>query len=556
MPTSPTVYQNPNRGFKIWGPGEIYNPATGLGNEVPNVGDLQFDPMNGFQEVIAVDPITLGSTFKPWNPIPSGNNLSQNDILLGAGPGTQSESFRVNLDTSVVPHKVSIDSRDHMYSADIVSYKLFKGFDISAATGQVISQYYDQSGQFISENVPMELVQNPDGSNVAILAPGTCATMQQFQDGDVLTAVFYDANNGPRSQAQLIVRNTSFIRQLSAVMKYITSIEIVSPFLSNTVSNQLEIPINMPVDSLPMMGQVNYSDGSARQLPIDGTAFQLAGIDDFIATTVGQTVPLTLFYTPAANEASYGTTPAPNQKIYARYTLQTQNVQGAYTPKLYAFPRWVDTTTGYTMEYYLTDLDRQESYYVTPFVNQVQGTPGFNGTLYGQVQNLSVKINLAQVDNVRYSNFTFTTVFAVTLLQPGTASAPTLWNVEEAPGQNPAYGNDLEAVFTYNGVNDWLLDITCGQTSQQQWLNLLYGGLQPLFNAQAEVTAPVPNIVNLIFPTGKLTLPVDQWNTTIGPVGNIIQQGQLLYLEFVFRDTNGDQILGVAALPAFIVQPV
>jgi hypothetical protein len=554
-PIPNTVIQDTTLPFRVLGSAQVWGP-TGNGRIVPNPGDVVFDSVAGWEFVQSVDPVTLYSTLGPLPTPAQGNTFTQADILLGVGPGTQSESFRIYTNTLTLPHPLAPDGRLHMYSDTIVSYKLFLGTDISSATGVVVSQYYDQSGNFISENIPMQPQQNADGSsNPSIVAPASGATLQSFNDGQVLTAVFYDTNAGPVSMAELMVKNTSYIRQISAAMKYITSIELVSPFLSTTVDNLLQVPINMPMNSLPMLGQVNYSDGTSIQKAIDGTVFQLAGLENFIASTVGQQAPLVLFYTPASNEASYGTTPTPNQKISERYNIQTINVVGSYSVKLVGFPRWVSPSTGYTMEYYLTSLDRDEIYYVTPYVVPNVGSAAFNGLLYGQVQNLTLKLDLSLVDNVVFNEYSFVTTMGVTLLAPGSSQTPPLWTVKYSPNQSPAYGQDLAAVFTYQSVNNWNLDITCGQTSLEQWLNLLYTGVQPLYNPQSETTPPTPNMIGLIFPTGTINIPIAQWNSTIGPIGNSIQQGQLLYIQFFYRDSTGDQQLAVAALPAMIVQP-
>lgn len=555
-PNPSTIQVDPNRGFKIWSLAQIYG-LNSSGTIVPNVGDLSYDPVAGWQYAKAINPVTYYTTFTPLPNPGVGNVLTPTDILLGQGPGTLSESFRMFYNNSLMPYSLAPDARLRMYSATVVGYKVFLGTDDSAATGKVISQYYDQAGNLIGETIPVTPVTDPNGTRCLAPAPGS--TMQTLNDGDIVTLVFYDADAGPVSVEQLIVKNGSYIRQLNAAMKYITSIEIVSDFLSDTDQNLLEVPVNMPIDSLPMIGKVNYSDGTSMEHAIDGTIFQLAGLHSFVATTVGQQAPLTLFYQPSANEAVYGTSQAPNQKVPQAYAIQTTNVNGAYSPKLYAFPRWVNDTYGYTMEYYLTDLDRQEYYYVTPFVNPNPGSAIFNGLLYGQVQQLVLKIDLSKVDNVRYNNFTFVTTVWVSLLQPGSSAILPLWSMQYAVNQNPAYGSGTEqaAVFTYQSVNNWLLDISCGCTSEQQWLNLLYNDLLPLYNQQVEVAPPVPNMVNLIFPgSNPVTIPTSQWNSTIGPIGNYIAQGGLLYLEFFYRSTSGDQVLGVAALPAEVIQAV
>ena len=113
-PNPSTIQVDPNRGFKIWGLSQIWG-LNSSGTIVPNVGDLSYDPVAGWQYAISINPTTFYTT---WGPLPNpgvGNILTPTDILLGQGPGTQSESFRMFYNNTLMPYSLAPDGRLHMY---------------------------------------------------------------------------------------------------------------------------------------------------------------------------------------------------------------------------------------------------------------------------------------------------------------------------------------------------------------------------------------------------------------------------------------------------------
>lgn len=549
-PTSPdanSVIQDQNAGFKIWTIADIYGPPPAAGRYVPNVGDLVFDKTQGILTVDAVDETTLYSTLNPWTPPATSNNLTPDDILLAAGPGTVTERYRLFYKVDVLPYEIAIDSKCYMYGSGVVSYKLFRGADIST-NGEIISQNYDQSGNLIGENIPMELVGTDTIDNRAIKAPMPGKTLAVLDDGEMVTAVFYDAQSGARSDARLVVKKSAFIRKSEASMKYITGIEIVSPYVTADEPTVLKFPMNMPVNAIPMMGVTHYSDGTSLTLPIDGTKFNLVGLRNFVATSEGQEAPLVLIYTPSANESSYGNEIAANDAITVQYTARTLAMQGAYSVKLVAFPRWVNQSIGYQMEYYLHTLDRDIIYRVTPYVVANINAAPFQPDAYNLAQTISVALQLSDVDPVKFAPFRFTTTFGVNLLQQGSATTGDLWTMQEIPNQAPPYGQNLRALVGRVEAGSYTLDLTAGAQTLEEWLNRTYLATQPLINQQTETVAPTPNYFAIVLSDGtRFEQPVLQWDALF-QLATAQVAGDLVTLEFFQRSPSGDVQVGVAGM--------
>ena len=542
-PTPPiNVIVDPDRGWRQWYSGEIYAPGK-PGRYVPNVNDAVFDWDDGLFRVSAVDYTTCISTLTPYVPVPSSNDLG-GDILLGVGPGYQSESWRAFLNTAVIPHTLALDSRLHIYATTANHIKIFRGTQIGP-DGEVISAFYDQSGVFLSENIPLELVAMP-GSNIAIKAPKVGYTTQNFDDGEVLTVVVYDAAGGVRSTAKVLVVNSGFIRTTNAAMKYITSIHIESPFISGSDPKMIEYPINMPVANLNLMGVVTYSDGSKLTGPIDGTNFSLHGLENFIATVQGQQVDLVLAYKLSDDEFSYILTPTANKIITEHYKATTLQADGAYSVKMFAYPVWQSTLAGYRMEYFLYSLERDLMYKITSLVQLATNSNAFNPTLYGVKQVVSMAIDLHKVAG-SFAHYRHVQPFEITLLGPGNEDSDDNWTIGFSPNQTPAYGEGIKAEVAALGGSSWNVVVSSGAITLNQWLDRVFYRTLPLFDNTTEIKAPEPNFFVLVNGVTETEFPIAQWNTPLN-VNVAPVEGRPVFIKFLRRSVDGDLQLGISGL--------
>lgn len=544
--TPPTLIVDQNRGYREWLLPEIYTGPNSTGRYVPNKDDAVRDWAQGVFRVVDVDYTTGLSTMQLWTPPQNPNTLTDEDILLGTGPGTQSESFRLYIDPSVTPHTLAIDARIHIHGTQATYVKYFRGTDISSTTGQVISAYYDQSGNFLGENIPLENVVMDANNVVAVKTPKVGYTTQDLQDGDVVTAVVYNDAGGAVSIAKLLVANTSFIRSTDASAKYVKAISLETPFLSTSDPKLIQYPINMPVSALNLIGVVTYSDGSKLRMPVDGTKFSLFGLENYIATIQGQQLDLVLSYKLSANEYNYIGTPSPNQHISESYKATTLQADGAYSIKLFVTPVWIDALNGYRLEYYLYNLDREFVYPVTNLVDQQTGSRAFDPVEYGTVQHLAVAINMNQVDS-QFANYRHVQSFDLTLLRAGNSQDGDNWTVAYTPGQNPPYGVGVKALATYVEVGNWKLDVSCGAATQADWLNEVFYATQPLFDPGTETQAPTPNYFALVYGSERIELPIAQWNA-ITTMTSTFVEGTPIYLEFIRRNSQTDLQLGISGL--------
>jgi hypothetical protein len=543
---------DPNRGHRRWRKDEIYTGPTGTGRYVPNVNDEVWDWVTGLWQVIAVNLLTGLSQLKQYEPPKTGSEVSDEDILLGVGHEHQNESYRVYLDTSVTPHVLAIDSRLRVYGTTVASVKIFWGTDISDES-KVISAMYDHGGTLLGENIPLELVQvpnNPDSSvpsaiNHAVKAPMVGYTLQKLPDNEVVTAVLYDDVGNVTSISKLLIMNTAFIRTTDASKRYITSIHLESPFLSEGDDSLLKFAINMPIDALNARGVVTYSDGSRKIMPVDGTKFNLYGLSNFIATIVGQKIELALSYKLSAEEYVYGASVNVTKHMSVPYWATTTRMDGAYSVKLFCFPEWIDTTMGYKLRWFLFNLNRSEFLEVTDKVTFALNSNPFDPTSYGPIQRINVGINMSDIDS-NYTNWRHAQTIGVALLAPGNTETNG-WNIEYFPGQTELYGKGLRARAKFINVNNWLLKIDSGYLLKELWIKDVFYNAQPLVNTQSETQAPEPNYFMLMINGKEFAYPIDRWNTEL-QVPEVPKDGKPVFIRFVKRLQEGDLQLGMGGM--------
>lgn len=546
MSTTDNPLRDPNRGWKIWQDKEIYVPG-GEGRYVPNVDDLIWSKNNGWYTVTSVDYTSGVSQWIPWYPPRQNEFVGLEDILLGSGPGRASESYRAYLDTSVVPFTLSFDSRLKLYGTTNRYMKVFLGTDTNENTGKVISAYYDQSGNHLGENIPLEVVGMENINNYAIQTPVVGYTMTRMNDGEVVTAVIYDDAGVVRSENYVTIKNSSFIRSVDQSLEYITGISLDSPYLSPSDPSTLEVPINMVVANIPMRGVVTYNSGRTVNYNLDGGKMALLGIENYIATRLGKTVPVSLRYKMGSNEYSYDMTASVNGHISVRYNVRTADPVNAYSVKLYAYPEWVDAVYGYRLRFFLTNLERQNIWEVTPHVEAGSGTRAFNPTEYGTLQRVTFMVDLSKVDSLFTHSYHHTESFEFFLLGPPNTQDDTSWEIGFEPNQDPRYGIDTVAKIGFVASNNWSVDLTSGCTTLEQWLEKVYYLTDPLYNTRTEDRAITPTHFYLRVGNHRELFPISQWGTIL-TMHEGLETGKCVYLEFIRRTSNNDLQLSVTGM--------
>lgn len=536
--------------FNIWHLGQVYQAGVGgsTGNRVPNVDDLVVDPNSGFLRVTAVDPVTHLSTLVPWDLFNLGGGINQEDIILASGPGDLNEAYRVYVDTNVVPHRMKFDSSLHIYGATNTYVKVFLGTN-TGPNGIVISGMYNPSNVLTTTNIPLALAAMGSATNYTIKSPVDGWCTRTIANHDVVTLVVYTADGVKTRESKLVAVTTNVISTTAYDALYITDISLESPFMSLTNNRLLEYPINMLLQSGAMVGVVQYQNGSVQRYPVDGVKFSLLGINNYLATTAGQTVNLMLRYQLANNEFTTLPTANPTDRAVTKsYQLITTDSVGRYTVKIYAIPYWNTVTLRYSIKYFLYNLDRDVISDVTPFITYSGTGDTFNGNLYNQTQKLDLGINLDQLGS-GYEYYYHAQTINVTLTATAVNTTASSYFTIEYDADS-IYGTSKFAIAQTDPDNAGAtrLSVSNGLTSVEAWKDNFYTILDPLFLGNIENGPLQPTHVNVAIGSWQREVLIEDILNPINNITTAVPNGSLVELRFINRTMSDIFELAVAPL--------
>lgn len=548
--------RDPNRTYTQWRLEQIYTAGKdGPGRYVPNVGDTVIDTSIGhggyrLLEVQFVDETTLLSELVELTNT-AKNEFTKENRLLGIGPGYQSELWRLFLDTSVTPHVFIPDSRLLIYGTANTKYKLFQGTDVSAITGKVLSMDFNNNGEIIAEDIPLEKVAFADNgefnTNLAVKCCRKGYTTQKLKNGEVVTLVTYNDNGAATSYNTLLVHNTSLDRSVNGSTKYITTIGIDSPFLDKTENNTLIFPSNIPRDALAMMGIISYSDGTTKRVPIDGNRMVLSGLDNYIPMKQDQNINLVLTYHLPDGEMSLNSSVGNDRFIAVKYFGRTLRVDGSYSVNLFPIPTYISGTAGWGLRYLLYTLDRDIVYDVTRHVQAGVNSDPFNPIKYNETQSLTVALDLEKVDP-KLRRFRHVQTFKLALMGEPNESNKSPWFITYEKDQNPIYGQNIYCKGVYDpGINKWQIDVSCEAKTQDEWLDRLYYRTKPLYDKQSESKPPKPTHFTVFIEDQQRTFSIAAWNNVLSfPIGT--HDGTGVIIEWTRVDGANHYQLGASPL--------
>jgi hypothetical protein len=535
------IYEPEGR-WVMWSVSEIYTGGPGRNKYVPKENDYVIDPQTYTTWIVDhTDPITLIPTLREIRPANMSYTFTETDVLFGVSPISSSDTYRVYLDTSVLPYVLAVDSRLKIGGSLSHYCKLFKGLDLGVS-GKVISRIYDNSGNFISENVPLELLAIDSHINYSIKGVSVCNTIENMVNGDIVTAVFYNDQGHVVSKRQLMVERTGFIRSIEASKKYISHIGLDCPFLSPTDDKVIAFPLNIPTNALNLVGIVYYSDGSSLRLPVDNTKFTMYGLDQYVSTIIGQQISLVLKYRLANNEIGISNNVNNDYFITENYNLVTVNPNNSYTVKLFVYPVWVSEEVGYTLRWWLLNLDRNIYFDVTNHVDFSSITGPFNPTAYNSIQRKNVSINLRDVSGSFRSFIHVQTVEIVLNGFPSNENTPWTVSHEFITGR-PRYGESL-----YVARRPPLsINLSSGETVFNDWLTKVYKGTYPLVNNFVSNVIPTPTHFIVSYGNIHEEFPITDWDNDLN-MGVNIPLYKSIIIRFIKRTVNLDMQLSIAEM--------
>lgn len=531
------------------GPYEIDPPDDiNLERRIPRVGWWVVDE----QGIYVVSRVFEDNTSQLTR-INPGQNEAYENVLTGPAIHQYTSPYILMVDPTTTPVRFRVMDTMKFYGTEPAYFKVFKGTDISSA-GIVLSTSVNGSGIPTNANLPLELVQGPNGENVAVKVCRGGHLLEIPANQEQVTVVAYRADGLQVAYHLAVVCYTSNIAPLDNAKKIIYEIALESSFLSPDDKHLLLYPQNMLVDSSVLMGRVTYNDGTVKRLPIDGTKFRLYGHEDFVASVPGAMFDLGLAYTLSDDEIAYdalGNVPVRTKT--EQYKIMAIDPDGSLAVKAFAVPYW-DTASGkYQLKWFLYTLNRDSYIDVTSFV---QLTPGFtfNGSLYNQKQSLRFGINMGDIFTSA-QGYRFVQNTAITLVSPATTpNQPTYFTIEYSDEYR--YGVGVKALVTRNSAqaNQYNIDISQGCINVSEWVGKMYNtnGALVLFG---EDQAPNPTgiILSNLNNTWRREIDIEDVLNPVTGITSTITQGSTLVVEFFAQTQETKLYLARAPLVVAVV---
>lgn len=533
---------DPNARWCWWSINEIYTGASGR-KFIPKVGDYVIDPDTFTVYIVEhLDLVTLIPRLVQKTQSDSNELFTDVDRLLGVGT-SHNDTYRVYLDTHVVPYTLAVDARLKVPGSFTKYCKIFRGSDLTVS-GEVISRVYDASGTLLGNTVQLETAAIRGYDNLTIKSVPPCNCMTRMPDGEEVIIVFYNDTGNVVYKRRLLVENTSYIRAAFNEDKFIVGIGLETPFMSQSFANVIMFPLNVPINALSPIGVVHYSDGSTMKLPVDGTKFKLIGVEQYLSSIEGQKVELVLQYSLSPGEAAYIATPGNNKFITMPMSLITVEPNNAYTVKVYGYPEWVSIHEGYRMKWWMLNLDRNVCTDVSTLVRFSESGGSFEPTGYDFVQNRSISLTLSDVSGA-YRAFIHTQVLDI-LLRGDPAIFGTPWEIsQESAANRSLYGQGLRIDRNYNFKDRFT--IHSGIDTLENWLDQVYYRTHPMMNALTEARVPVPTHFEVMYMDNVERYTISEWRNELN-LGVIIPLYRNVYIKFIKPSVSGDMILSIAAM--------
>ncbi|WP_396190466.1 hypothetical protein [Flavobacterium sp.] len=527
------IYQ-PTAAWKPWSIHEIYLGEDGQNKYIPKVNDWVMEPETG--KIWRVADLSLVTLIPELVPLNVTSEVTVNQIV-----GMSAANHRLYFDKSVTPHTLSVDSFMRVHGSENSYARIYRGSYVDPT--KIISRRYNNSGNFIGHDIPLELVGFNSHDNYAIKSIPTCNTDVNLLDGEVVTVVIFNSSGKQLGRATCVVDETTFVAPAFAEQKYVTNIFLKSAFIEDMNDKTINFPVNMNIQSFNPIGVVQYNDGSQTEYVIDGDRFSLFGMGAFVSTVIGHRVPLTLQYKLQSNEAGLDIGGIDNDRIAVPYDIVVSAPNTSYSVKIFVYPVWVDSVSGYRLKGLLTNLDRNVVIDISNHLTLASNSPAFNPLGYGLTQRLIFSINLSNVSSI-FNYFIHVQVVDVVLRAPAHDDfAVTLWEVaSQVPAVGGYYGTGLKAVTDLATRRKVYID--SGIQTVEEFINRAYKLTMPLYNPVTETGPLTPTHVEVTHLTEKITLPIESFKLAF-QFTNVVPN--LSNVDIVFKRVIGDTVLKLSA---------
>lgn len=472
--------------------------------------------------------------------VSDGGTTEDQDVIFGEKGGPLNGEGIMGVDYSQRPNRASIDSTVMRPGAAYAL--LFLGDKIDPDNGgEIISAIYDKSANMTTDQIPVGLAAINNYTNKEIkwtLPFSVTKNADALPNGTRCTLVFFDQGDVAITPSQRItVQHCSYLRNREKGIRYITDIELISPWFTDSGDpDKLILPITTPLVGIEFRALVHYSNGDSVEHTVNGGKFTMQGIEEYRPNYPGDSAEIVLIYKLSEDEQFYLAQPGQDGRKTRVYLITAGNVEGAYAPKLYTWPVWEAQGSRWGIRQFMYTLERKTFVDVTDIAVLNESSPPFKPNSYNSVQDLTFNINLKDV-SPEYNPTIFKQQTSLVLYKDINGPGKR-WGVQYAANK-PMY-DSLPARVTNNGAQT-KVNLTNGFTKYEDWLNALYTAVVPMYDLWNEEKAPEPNAFYVMLPDGtRYPQTTLNWNQDI-TIPTQLTKGHTIFICWVQRDGSGNE---------------
>lgn len=503
----------------------IYDPTqpNGPGRIIPMIPSLVIEGTQIFT-VSAVDPTSFASTL-----VPAYTKLED---PIGSVISYGNDVFHVYYDARTTPVTLTVESRCVILGGDPAYYQIVRYPNTSNAV--VISQNYGVSGNYLNTTPAMQAVTGVDNTWFFT----ACVTNAVLTANEPLLLQVFNAEGAQVAELTVHAAAAAVVNQATTYQPKITALSVIGT--QTTGQTSFFAYLRQSISSLFLQAQLTYDDGTTAIVPIDQSQCFLYGAEDFIASYPGLVQTLLLKYYLSPGELVGGGLNPLAGFIATEVTVTVIPHPSEFGGKISVIPIWNASGSTYILRYFYYTLNRQASVDVTTHTTIAQGS--FSGSAYGQTQQMTLSVDLNQVDPVTYPSSTIYTQCVVINLQP--IAALVRYMLRDSLSSTYVYGQDSSS--SRRPILYW--DSTITQMfvpgsvfpSLAAFLLSFYTNASPPFDINVETSAPQPTHFLLRDPTSGVmlvpaVLPIASYATAFNLIGNAGGNyvGNTVILEFI-----------------------
>lgn len=513
----------------------LYTPddPNNTGRYVPPVGTLVWKN-NKIFKVVSVDATTSASTL-----VPAYMDTDDGDTGISSFISWGNDILRLYLDARSKPYRAQVDPSLILIGGAPSFYTLTR-YAKDPKRKRLISKYYDSTGKFVKEQVPIVPLDNGKTGWIC----DSCSLTEDLDDDEEILLTVYNEVGAEIRTAVILAKHSSIINDQLDYRPRVVSLTLKSP--QQLPDGTIFIYEKQDFNSLNVYGILTFEDGTERIIQVDNIQTYLYGVEDLVSSYSGMIQLITMKYFYGPSESSLSTDPT-NQSITTTGKVMVMPNKEAAPVKVSVIPTFNKALQRYDLRYFIYSTTRERVVDCTNFTTIQQGGV-FDGTDYVHTQQFNIVVDMTKVDPTIYQGVANYTQGVSIKLLPHTSYIR--WTISDSLSSPFTYGmdstSDRRPVLYYDKVRGQYFIPSSIFGNIDAVLQSFYRDANPPYDTRVETSVPMPTHFGIRDPFSSVLLslqPLSDFTKGFNLSVNNDYTDQTVIVEFQLETSDGNLIL-------------